>query len=199
MLIRPDFRVPRFIVRVMQRRPSRNLAAVFLTLGGLYVSEIAVPSVANALHEPDHRFTVSGYVRNKEGKPIGDARVHVRDLRDHKIEGVTTYTNGAGYYKAVLHLHNDNAGDTIQVTAVEEKLGIEEVKAVRAEFNPSDLKSDRQVTINFGPVPERKFSAGAEYWQYLAGGALIAGAIGAVVWSRHRKAKAKAKRRGKKR
>lgn len=181
----------------MQRRPSLNLAAVFLTLGGLYAGDIGVPSVANALHEPDHRFTVSGYVRNKEGKPIENARVHVRDLRDKKIEGVTTYTSGTGYYKAVLHLHNDNAGDTIQVTAVEEKVGLDEVTTVPAEFNPSDLKSDRQVTVNIGPVPERV--AGAEYWQYLAGGALIAGAIGAIVWSRYRKAKAKAKRRGKKR
>ena len=151
MLDRPDFGgVFRFIIRVMRGRPSRKLAAVFLSLAELCAASLGGPRLAFAMHETDHRFTVSGYVYDKQGKPVGDARIHVRDLRDQKIEPVTTYTDGSGYYKAVLHLHNDNAGDPVQVTAIEEKLGLQEAKTVRAEFSPKDLTTERRATSAIG-------------------------------------------------
>jgi hypothetical protein len=199
MLDRPDFGgVFRFIRRVMRGRPSRKLAAVFLSLAGLYVASLGGPRLAFAMHETDHRFTVSGYVYDKQGKPVGDARVHVRDLRDQKIEPVTTYTDGSGYYKAVLHLHNDNAGDPVQVTAIEEKLGLQEAKTVRAEFSPNDLKTERQATLHIGAVPEGLAPGVPMYWQYVIGGTMAGAMIGAIFWWRRRKTKNRPKRRGKK-
>jgi hypothetical protein len=199
MLDRPDFGgVFRFIRRVMRGRPSRKLAAVFLSLAGLYAASLGGPRLAFAMHETDHRFTVSGYVYDKQGKPVGDARVHVRDLRDQKIEPVTTYTDGSGYYKAVLHLHNDNAGDPVQVTAIEEKLGLQEAKTVRAEFSPNDLKTERQATLHIGAVPEGLVPEVPMYWQYVIGGTMAGAMIGAILWWRRRKTKTRAKRRGKK-
>ena len=199
MLDRPDFGgVFRFIIRVMRGRLSRKLASVFLSLAGLCAASLGGPRLAFAMHETDHRFTVSGYVYDKQGKPIGDARVHVRDLRDSQIEPVTTYTDGNGYYKAVLHLHNDNAGDPVQVTAIEEKLGLQEAKTVRAEFSPKDLTTERRATLHIGAVPEGLVPEVPMYWQYGVGGAMAVGVIGAILWWRRRKTKTRAKRRGKK-
>ena len=183
----------------MHARPPRKFAAVFVSLTGLLTLGIGAPWMAFAMHETDHRFTVSGYVYDKQGKPVKDARVHVRDLRDQKVEGITTYTDGAGYYKAVLHLHNDNAGDPVQVTAIEEKLGLEEAKTVRAAYSATDLTTERQATVDIGPVPEGRGRAADNLWRYIIVGAVIVGAIAAMVWRRQQKLRSRAKRRGKKR
>jgi hypothetical protein len=199
MLDRPNFGgVLRFIVRVMCGRRCRNLAALFFSLVGLCAFELSRPSPASAMHETDHRFTVSGYVYDKQGKPVGDARIHVRDLRDQTVEAVTTYTDGTGYYKAVLHLHNGNAGDPVQVTAIAEKLGLEEAKTVRAGFSPDDVKTEREMTVHIGPVPERVPGA-AGSWRSIIVGFVVAGAVGAMLWWRQRKTRNAGKRRGKKR
>jgi hypothetical protein len=201
MLDRPNFGgVFPFIVHLMREGPSRSLAAVSWAVTGLLGSAAGLPLLALAMHETDHRFTVSGYVRDKEGKPVGDARVHVRDLRDQKVEPVTTYTDGTGYYKAVLHLHTHNEGDPIQVTAIDEKRGLEELKKVRADFSPGDRTTERVAKVDIGPVPEGQSvaSEGSAYWWYLVGGALISGTV-AFLWSRRRQPKARQTRRGKKR
>ncbi len=199
MLDRPHFGgVLRFIVRVMCGGLSRNLAAVFFSLAGICTVEFGSPCLVSAMHETDHRFSVSGYVYDKQGKPVGDARVHVRDLSDQTVEAVTTYTDGSGYYKAVIHLHNGNAGDPVQVTAIEEKLGLEEAKTVRAEFSPNDLKTERQATLHIGAVPEGLAPEVPMYWQYVIGGMMAGALIGAILWWRRRKTKTRAKRRGKK-
>lgn len=154
------------------------------------------------MHEVDHRFTVSGYVRDKEGRPLGNARVYVKDLRDSKIDAVTGYADSSGHYKAVIHLHNENAGDPIQVTALEDKLGFQEAKKVQAEFDPKDLTSERQVKVDFGLVPEGAQQPEEQNyrWWYILGGALVSGAIGLAIFrSRRRHAKVGPKRRGKKR
>ena len=184
----------------MQSWPSRRLKVFFLTLAcGCIGTEMMWPGPADAMHETDHRFTVSGYVRDKDGTPVGDARVYVRDLRDQKIEGVTTYTDRKGYYKAVLHLHNDNAGDPLQISVREEKVGLEDAKDVRAEFNPRDAKTERQAKINFGPSLDQDPDAGDRTWSYVAGGVLIGtAALAAVMWGRRKRA-TESKRRRKKR
>jgi hypothetical protein len=183
----------------MHARPPRKFAAVFVSLTGLLTLGIGAPWMAFAMHETDHRFTVSGYVYDKQGKPVKDARVHVRDLRDQKVEGVTTYTDGAGYYKAVLHLHNDNAGDPVQVTAIAEKVGVEEAKTVRATYSAADVTTERQATVDFGPVPEGRARNADSFQRYLIVGTVMVAAIAGIVWWRLRKKGNRARRRGKKR
>lgn len=156
------------------------------------------------MHETDHRFTISGYVRDKNGKPVGDARVRIRDLLHENIDPVTTYSDGNGYYKAIIHLHNENAGDALQVKAIEEKVGLEEVKTVRAEFDPADRKTEREARVDLGPFVEGTSEEATSPvieprgW-YVAGGAVVIGALLTVVWSRYRRSKARQKPRGKKR
>ena len=210
MLNRSVFsRTVRTILNVKDSRPSKAGAAVLVGLVGLFGQEATVPSAVWATHETDHRFSVSGYVRDKEGKPVGDARVQVRDLRDQKVESVTTYTDNSGYYKVVLHLHNDNAGDAIQITVREEKARIDETTKIRAEFDPEDRRTERQRRVDVGPVPvaaEQGWlwsvagTEGPSYWVYAIAGLLVSGAIGvAIAWSRRRQVKVAPKRRAKKR
>ena len=188
----------------MQGRSSRYRATVVLWLvifGGV---QTGAPPPADAMHETDHRFTISGYVRDKNGKPVGDARVRIRDLLHENIDPVTTYSDGNGYYKAIIHLHNENAGDALQVKAIEEKVGLEEVKTVRAEFDPADRKTEREARVDLGPFVEGTSEEATSPvieprgW-YVAGGAVVIGALLTVVWSRYRRSKARQKPRGKKR
>ncbi len=206
MLDRPDFsRVGRTIFKVLSTGPSWGGAAVFFGLVGLFL-----PYSAWATHETDHRFTISGYVRDTDGKPVKDVRVQARDLRDQSVDPVNTYADGSGFYKVVLHLHNTNAGDPIQVSIKDERSGVDEVKKIRAEFNPNDRHTEREARVNFGPELERAPISGvgglvgtaeaSSYWLYVVGAILALAAIGAgVAWARQQQAKAVPKRRGKKR
>lgn len=210
MLDRPNFSwAVRIVLNPMNRRPSRVGAAVFFGLAWLLGTAALMPQAAWATHETDHRFTISGHIRDKDGKPVKDARVHVRDLGDQAVDPVTTYADGSGFYKVVLHLHNKNAGDAIQISAKDERTGFDEIKKVRAEFNPADRRTERQAKVDFGPEPET--SAGglggivgtedaSRLWLYGVGGILVVAAIGvAVARARRRQAAVPAKRRGKKR
>ena len=211
MLDRPGFRcaVRGFVESVTVLRPARGNAAVFFGLIGLIGSGALIPSAAWATHEMDHRFAISGHVRDKDGKPVRDAKVQARDLRDQKIDPVTSYSDGSGFYKLLLHLHNSNAGDPIQISVKDERSGLDEVKKIRAEFDPSDKHAERQARVEFGP--ESEASGGGQggivgtedvskLWLYGVGGTLVAAAIGvAVVRVRHQQAAVPAKRRGKKR
>ena len=210
MLDRPGFSwAVRDILNLMELRPSWGRAAVFFSLVGLIGSGALVPHAAWATHEMDHRFTISGHVRDKDGKPVGDVKVQARDLRDQKIDPVTSYADGSGFYKLILHLHNQNAGDPIQISVKDERSGLDEVKKIRAEFDPADRHAERQAAVDFGPESEK--SAGgsggivgtedaSKLWLYGVGGVLVVAAIGvAVARARHRQAAVPAKRRGKKR
>jgi len=206
VLDRPDFnRVGRTIFEVLSTGPSWGGAAVFFGLVGLIL-----PYPAWATHETDHRFTISRYVRDTDGKPVKDVRVQARDLRDQSVDPVNTYADGSGFYKVVLHLHNTNAGDPIQVSIKDERSGVDEVKKIRAEFNPNDRHTERETRVNFGPELERAPISGdggvvgtveaSSYWLYGVGAILALAAIGAgVAWTRYQQAKAVPKRRGKKR
>ena len=206
MLDRPDFgRAGRTISKVLSSGPSWGGAAAFFCLVGLIV-----PYPAWATHETDHRFTISGYVRDKDGTPVKDVRVQARDLRDQSVDPATTYADGSGFYKMILHLHNSNAGDPIQVSVKDERSRVDEVKKIRAEFDPSDRRTERGASVNFGPEPERSPMSGigglvgtaeaSSYWLYGTGGILALAVIGAgIAWARHQQAKAVPKRRGKKR
>ena len=211
MLDRPGFRcaVRGFVESVTVLRPASGNAAVFFGLIGLIGSGALIPSAAWATHEMDHRFAISGHVRDKDGKPVRDAKVQARDLRDQKIDPVTSYSDGSGFYKLLLHLHNSNAGDPIQISVKDERSGLDEVKKIRAEFDPADKHAERQARVEFGPESEASGGGqggfvgtedASKLWLYGVGGILVAAAIGAVVVRvRHRQAAVPAKRRGKKR
>src|SRR5687767_12035299 len=94
------------------------------------------------MHEIDHRFIVEGHVCGADGKPVPDTKVIVRDPR--VTGGVAEFTDSRGHYKATLHLHNENRGDTILVEALDQE------QKGTAQFDAKDVKTERKITVNFG-------------------------------------------------
>jgi hypothetical protein len=111
-------------------------------LGVAGLAALVRPGAVQATHEIDHRFTVEGYVCGADGHPVPEIRVSIRDTR--ASIGAAAYTDSRGYYKAVLHLHNENRDDPIAITASEEE------KRVAADFDPKDVRTERKVRVNFG-------------------------------------------------
>lgn len=139
------------------------LTALGLVAAGLGWSVFpAAPAVA--MHEVDHRFTVEGYICATDGRPVTDQEVVVKDTR--VSVGATVYTDSRGYYKATLHLHNDNLGDPVLVT------GRDEQKDTKVQFDPKDVRTERKVTVNFGAGCE--LSTEVPPWAYWGAGLVVA-------------------------
>ncbi len=140
----------------------------------------AVPVAAWATHEADHRFTVEGFVCGSGGRPNPNVEVVVKDTR--VSIGATVLTDEDGYYKAVLHLHNDNLGDPVLVIA-----GSEEQR-IKVQFDPKDLETERRVQVNFGSGCEKTIG-GPPRWVYYASGMGVAAAVvfAGLKWFRKRR------------
>jgi hypothetical protein len=121
---------------------------------------------AGAMHEADHRFTVDGYVCGPDGTPVKEAAVLVKDTR--VTVGATVYTDAGGYYKTILHLHNDNLGDPLLVEVGNDK------QERKIEFDPKDTESERGLRVNFGAGCEQ-LATRTPPWVYVGGG------LGAIV------------------
>ena len=94
-----------------------------------------------AEHEPEHRYTVRGYVRDTAGKPKKEVSV----LAEHKGGSKESVkTDGSGYYEIRFHLHDQNKGDEITVTTDGE------TKKITAEFDPNDKTTWRIGQVDFG-------------------------------------------------
>ena len=126
----------------ISRRAAWHAVAVWGLIGALLV-----PSVLYASHAADHRFTVEGFVCGKDGRPGTKVEVLVKDTRI--TVGQTVETDGDGYYKVTLHLHNDNVGDPLLVEAGGEQ------KNYKIQFAPNDLETERKLRVDFGSGCER--------------------------------------------
>ncbi|MBM4122227.1 MAG: hypothetical protein FJ249_06515 [Nitrospira sp.] len=171
-----------------RRGASAADLVVRLTLRAAWIGVVvSAPAVAVAMHEVDHRFTVEGYVCNADGTPAAEAQVVVKDTR--VSVGTTVFADGGGHYKATLHLHNDNRGDPILVTALEQE------KKVTALFDVKDVKTERHVTVNIGSGCE--VSAGEpSRWVYYGAGIGLA-AVAAVAGARLVRKRQRSQQRGK--
>jgi len=141
------------------------------------------------MHEVDHRFTVAGHVCGPDGQPVPDIKVIAKDVRvsAHAIG----YTDNRGYYKATLHLHNENGGDPILVIALDQE------QRVTAQFDSKDARTERHITVNFGSGCESA-AEGADWIYYGAGIGLAAVAALAgvrLIRNRHRSQKRGKERR----
>ena len=97
---------------------------------------------AVALHKSDHRFRVSGYVRDNAGEPRSEALVlleHKESQQKHEVK-----TDRWGFYEALFHLHNANLEEEIIITVGSE------VKRVPIVFDPEDVVTDRKAEVDFG-------------------------------------------------
>jgi hypothetical protein len=66
-------------------------------------------------------------------------------VKDPRISlGQSVETDERGYYKATLHLHNDNLGDVLVIQATGEE------QRTKVQFDPKDLETERKVRVDFG-------------------------------------------------
>lgn len=169
---------------------SGTRAIYFVALLSLVVAWLVLvasfPLTAIAMHEVDHRFTVAGHVCGPDGQPVPDIKVIAKDVRVsvHAIG----YTDSRGYYRATLHLHNENRGDPILVIALDQE------KRETAQFDPKDAHAERQITVNFGSGCET--AAGGGDWVYYGAGVGLA-AVAALAGVRLIRNRQRAQRRGK--
>lgn len=143
---------------------------MFVALAGA-LGWLVAANQAEATHEIDHRFVVSGTVRAADGTPRPNLKVVVAHPRSNLSE--TVFTDRGGRYSALLHLHDKDAGDPVTVTAGDE------TKTIKADYDPKDHRTPRLTTVDFGPAVEP--SAGrSTIWWYGLGGAALAG--GVIFW-----------------
>jgi len=138
---------------------------------------------ALATHEADHRFTISGYVRDAAGKPLSGSLVILEHKGGVKKE---KKSDPRGYYEVMFHLHNDNIGDEIFVSVGDV------VRKIMVQFDPDDRFTDRRSEpVNFGAA-----SKDTSEWIYWSGG--VALILSALVYLRaFKKKKPRQKRRKK--
>ena len=146
MFVRPKTSPTRVIRMRWRRAISRKTAWRVVVVWGL-IATLFVPSALFASHAADHRFTVEGFVCGKDGRPGANVEVLVKDTRI--TVGQTVTTDGDGYYKVTLHLHNDNVGDPLLV-----EVGGEQ-KNYKIQFDPNDLETERKLRVDFGSGCER--------------------------------------------
>jgi len=84
---------------------------------------------------------VYGFVRDKSGKPVPDLPVTAQPLKPGR-EGHTVKTNKEGYYEIFLHIHNEDVGTKIAVSANNVK------KEITANYNPDDKVTKRQTAVD---------------------------------------------------
>ncbi len=89
----------------------------------------------------EHGFTVFGYVRDASGRALTGVEVQAMPLVKGG-HGASGKTNDAGYYEIFLHMHNENAGATVEVSARGAK------KTFVADYDPGDTITRRQQSLD---------------------------------------------------
>lgn len=120
---------------------EEELEALASYLATLKNPAVETPKPIFVKTKVDHGFIVYGYVRDKAGKPIPDLPVMAQPLKEGR-EGHGGKTNKEGYYEIFLHIHNEDAGTKIVVSAKDAK------KEIVATYNPEDKVTKRQAAVD---------------------------------------------------
>lgn len=115
--------------------------------------------IALGTHEADHRYIISGFVRDESGAALKNVVVHLEHKGGEKKK---VKTSRSGYYEVLFHLHNENLGDEILIRAGELE------KTVKVIFDVEDTASSRGDTVNFGMAAQ-----GVSIWVYLTTASLV--------------------------
>jgi hypothetical protein len=94
-----------------------------------------------ATHKVDHRYIVLGYVRDGAGRPARGRDVQV--VREKTGLSYRTKTEADGFYVLVVHLHDEDPGDVLEVTAAGAAI------RVQARFDPRDTATHRGTRVDF--------------------------------------------------
>lgn len=165
--------------------PVQYLVYVVAVIFGGWLT-LLPPSQVFATHENDHRFVVEGHITDSNGNGIPNVKVFVR--AEVLEAAVTAFSDPSGFYSALLHLHDADAGMQVTVTA----LG--ETESITADFDPEDKTTPRRGTVNMiYTVPEQEnVTTGSDSdayltWAIVALGAGVSFGVLARRWSRRRR------------
>lgn len=120
---------------------DEELSALAAYLSTLKNPAVETPKPIYVKTKVEHGFTVYGYVRDVSGKPLAGVDVQAKPL---KAEGhaATAKTNPEGYFEIFLHLHNEDSGTKIVVTAKGAS------KEIVATYDANDKVTKRQASVD---------------------------------------------------
>lgn len=120
---------------------DEEVTALAAYLATLKNPAVETPKPIFVKSKVDHGFIVYGYVRDKAGKPVPDVPVLAKPLKEGR-ESHDGKTNKEGYYEIFLHIHNEDSGTKIVVSAQDAK------KEITATYNPEDKVTKRQAAVD---------------------------------------------------
>ncbi len=120
---------------------DEELGALAAYLSTLKNPAVETPQPVFVKTTVEHGFTVYGHVHDLTGKPSAGVEVRATPMKKHAHPGKAT-SNKEGYYEIFLHLHNEDTGTKITVTA-----GGPE-KEIVATYDPSDKVTKRQAAVD---------------------------------------------------
>ncbi|MDA2909966.1 cytochrome c [Nitrospiraceae bacterium AH_259_D15_M11_P09] len=124
---------------LMSDKEVNALAAYMSTLKN---PAVETPRPVFVKTQVEHGFIVYGYVRDRLGKPLPGVEVKATPLKKRR-HAASAKANEQGYYEIFLHLHNEDAGVRIAVSAG----GLQ--KEIVANYDPNDKVAKRQATVDF--------------------------------------------------
>ncbi len=115
--------------------------ATFLTTLKNPMADPPTPRPVFVKSNVEHGFIVFGYVRDAAGKPVPGIEVHVMPKKKggHDAKGKT---NVSGYYEIFMHMHNEDVGVTVSVSAQNS------TKEFVTEYDPNDKVTKRQKSLD---------------------------------------------------
>ncbi|MGH7256487.1 MAG: c-type cytochrome, partial [Nitrospirales bacterium] len=120
---------------------DEEVEALAVYLSTLKNPEVDTPKPIFVKATVEHGFTVYGFVRDAKGQPVADVEVTARPMKEHG-RGKSVKTDQAGYYEVFLHMHNEDAGKEIQVSAAGAQ------KEIVADYDPKDKVTKRQASVD---------------------------------------------------
>lgn len=131
-------------------------------LGALLFGVVALVTPAFATHAPDHRFVVLGYLTDAAGRPMADAAVVVTRVKTG-LE-YPTRTERDGFYLVVVHLHDEDDGDRLAVSAA----GVRGQITARYDVRDRRIERGTRVDVRDGRLVEDRRAFAETLRAYLA-------------------------------
>lgn len=155
----------------------------------LILACLLLPVDASAEHEADHRYNVRGYVLDESEQAIAGREVKIFSDGNVLARG---RTDSYGYYSLHLHLHNEDRGRLLSLSAGGQQADI------RVNFDPQDKHTARVHDANLvgGRLVEKAlFRWRTPTWIYPLAGFIVLGFV-LVTLERRRRRKLRHKQFG---
>jgi mono/diheme cytochrome c family protein len=120
---------------------EEELGALAAYLSTLKNPAVETPKPIYVKTKVEHGFTVYGYVRDSQGRPVAGVDVQAKPLKAEGHAG-STKTNPEGYFEIFLHLHNEDSGTKIVVTSKGAS------KEITAMYDSNDKVTKRQASVD---------------------------------------------------